>query len=177
MNKGIGISQVGADVAMGLTKTMVKMYGEESKQARIAFAAYKAFAIAKTIIATSQGVMSAITTSGNIYVGIAMAAMVAAMGAVEIATIIAQPMPSAHGGLDYVPKEQTYLLDKGERVLSPSQNKDFTQSLARDKQQEATPPQDIKIINTVDPEVFNEFLESEDGERVIMNTVRRNEAA
>lgn len=32
----------------------------------------------------------------------------------------------AHGGLDYVPKESTYLLDKGERVLSPNQNRDFT---------------------------------------------------
>lgn len=28
----------------------------------------------------------------------------------------------AHGGLDYVPKESTFLLDKGERVLSPNQN-------------------------------------------------------
>ena len=28
----------------------------------------------------------------------------------------------AHGGMDYVPQESTYLLDKGERVLSPNQN-------------------------------------------------------
>jgi hypothetical protein len=33
---------------------------------------------------------------------------------------------AAHGGLEYVPKEGTYLLDKGERVLSPNQNKEFT---------------------------------------------------
>lgn len=32
----------------------------------------------------------------------------------------------AHGGLDYVPAESTYLLQKGERVLSPKQNQDFT---------------------------------------------------
>lgn len=36
----------------------------------------------------------------------------------------------AHGGLDYVPKESTYLLDKGERVLSPNQNKDLTNFMA-----------------------------------------------
>lgn len=35
----------------------------------------------------------------------------------------------AHGGLDYVPKETTFLLDKGERVLSPRQNKDLTRYL------------------------------------------------
>lgn len=32
----------------------------------------------------------------------------------------------AHGGMTNVPKESTFLLDKGERVLSPNQNKDFT---------------------------------------------------
>lgn len=31
-----------------------------------------------------------------------------------------------HGGMDFVPKETTYLLDKGERVLSPRQNRDLT---------------------------------------------------
>ena len=33
---------------------------------------------------------------------------------------------AAHGGLDYVPQEQTFLLSRGERVLSPSQNRDLT---------------------------------------------------
>ena len=36
---------------------------------------------------------------------------------------------AAHGGLDSVPSESTYLLDKGERVLSPNQNKDLTSFL------------------------------------------------
>lgn len=38
-------------------------------------------------------------------------------------------IPAAHGGLDYVPSETTYLLDKGERVLSPRQNTDLTSFL------------------------------------------------
>lgn len=37
---------------------------------------------------------------------------------------------AAHGGLDNVPKETTYLLDKGERVVSPRQNQDLTNFLA-----------------------------------------------
>lgn len=32
----------------------------------------------------------------------------------------------AHGGLDYVPREGTYLLDEGERVLSPSENQAYS---------------------------------------------------
>jgi hypothetical protein len=37
---------------------------------------------------------------------------------------------AAHGGLDFVPSEQTYLLDRGERVLSPKQNTDLTDFLS-----------------------------------------------
>lgn len=39
-----------------------------------------------------------------------------------------------HGGTDYVPKESSYLLDKGERVLSPRQNTDLTRYLNNQKQ-------------------------------------------
>ena len=39
---------------------------------------------------------------------------------------IGSSVAAAHGGLDYVPSEATYLLDRGERVLSPNQNRDFT---------------------------------------------------
>ncbi|MCB5226196.1 phage tail tape measure protein [Alishewanella sp. 16-MA] len=36
----------------------------------------------------------------------------------------------AHSGLDYIPQEGTWLLDKGERVLSPRQNEDLTRFLS-----------------------------------------------
>jgi len=61
--------------------------------------------------------------------GAAAAAAVIAYGAVQLASIKGQNFAAAHGGLDYVPKEQTYLLDRGERVLSPSQNRDLTEFL------------------------------------------------
>ena len=38
-------------------------------------------------------------------------------------------MAAAHGGLDYVPAEQTYKLQRGERVVSPKQNEDLTSFL------------------------------------------------
>ena len=37
----------------------------------------------------------------------------------------------AHGGIDNIPREGTWLLDGGERVMSPSQNADFTDFLER----------------------------------------------
>lgn len=38
---------------------------------------------------------------------------------------------AAHGGLESVPAESTYLLQKGERVLSPNQNKDLKDYMAQ----------------------------------------------
>ena len=51
-----------------------------------------------------------------------------ATGAIAAATSTLAGM--AHSGLDYIPKEGTWLLDKGERVLSPAQNSDLTRFLA-----------------------------------------------
>jgi len=37
-----------------------------------------------------------------------------------------------HGGMGFVPEESTYLLNQGERVLSPNQNRDLTEFLSGD---------------------------------------------
>jgi hypothetical protein len=42
---------------------------------------------------------------------------------------------AAHGGLDNVPAEATYLLQRGERVLSPQQNTDLTSFIGRGTQE------------------------------------------
>jgi len=56
---------------------------------------------------------------------IVMAAASYGAVAAHIATVSGLA-PAAHGGITSVPREQTFLLDKGERVLSPNQNQDFT---------------------------------------------------
>jgi hypothetical protein len=59
----------------------------------------------------------------------AIAGMAATAGAAFAIASTSTMGGAAHGGLDFVPKESTYLLDKGERVLSPRQNEDFTEFL------------------------------------------------
>lgn len=67
--------------------------------------------------------------------GLAPAAMAAATAATSplaagaIAAAGSTIAGMAHSGLDYIPKEGTWLLDKGERVLSPRQNQDLTNFL------------------------------------------------
>jgi hypothetical protein len=47
----------------------------------------------------------------------------------QVAQIAKQKPPTAHTGLDFVPREQTYLLSKGERVVQPQANRDLTEFL------------------------------------------------
>lgn len=85
-----------------------------------AFAATAAIPVIGPAIA--PGVAAAATAamlSGSVAVGAAGAALGAGIAGV------------AHGGMEDVPKESTYLLDKGERVLSPRQNRDLEEFMAR----------------------------------------------
>ncbi len=59
------------------------------------------------------------------------AAMTAAMATAPMVAGVASTalMGMAHNGLDNIPREGTWLLDGGERVLNPNQNRDLTQYL------------------------------------------------
>lgn len=108
---------------------------------KAAFAATKAFAIAETTISTYEGAQKAYTALAGIpYVGPALgfaaAGVAIAAGLARVANIASQSPGGGgafHGGTDFVPKEQSYLLDRGERVLSPKQNQDLT-SYLQDRQ-------------------------------------------
>ena len=185
------LTGVGANAFKGITSAMIAMYGQQSKQARTAFIAYKAMMIAQTVIATARGVMEAVGTSGNIYVGIALAAVTAAMGAMQVAKIAAEPMPQAHGGLEYVPEDATYKLSKGERVLAPRQNeafmklnRDLSAQMQRNPQGIGSPssgskptivkPQ-IKVINVdYSSQELSSLLQSSAGEEIVVNHMVRN---
>jgi hypothetical protein len=131
------VFDLGADTFAGLTQAAIRMHGAQSKEARKAFAQEKAMRIASATMATAQAVINALATAPW-PLSIALAALAGVMGALQIAQIASQPMPAAHGGLTNVPKEQTYLLDKGERVLSPNQNKDLTNFMKSAKDRKNT---------------------------------------
>ena len=87
----------------------------------------KAFSLAQATAALPSAVVQSFQRAGGYPWGIIPAALMAAAGAAQISKIAGSSYGgAAHGGLDSVPKEQTYLLDRGERVLSPNQNRDLT---------------------------------------------------
>jgi hypothetical protein len=82
----------------------------------------QAFRLAEAIVNTAAGVTQALGSFPPPYCFV-VAALVAAAGAVQIATIAAaKPSGVAHGGLDYVPSTGTYVLERGEAVLQARQN-------------------------------------------------------
>ncbi|MBS3796671.1 tape measure protein [Pseudoalteromonas sp. BDTF-M6] len=118
-----------ASSIVGYGAAMFKTMGAQSKKA---FKAYKAFAISQAIINTYQSATGAFNSLASIPVvgpvlGGAAAAAAVLMGMQQVRQIKAQqPAGIAHGGLDYVPNESTYLLQRGERVLSPKQNTEIS---------------------------------------------------
>lgn len=86
----------------------------------------KAAAIASATISTYQAVANGLATSPFMPMGIAMGALALINGMQQISAIKStQFQGQAHAGMTNVPKEGTYMLDKGERVLSPDQNTDL----------------------------------------------------
>ena len=120
------------------TDAMKTFFGEQS-------GLYRAAAIMERSYAVYQAIMNAEKTRSSVYAAIAaiphvgpylagpMSVAAVAIQVANAARIGNTPIPSfsgvAHGGMDYVPKETTFLLDKGERVLSPRQNRDLTNYL------------------------------------------------
>lgn len=106
-------------------------------QSKKAFAMYKAFSIAKAVINTYEMATGAYTALAPIpfvgpALGAAAAAAAIAYGINQVNTIKNQQYSAAyHGGVDYVANEQTALIQRGERVVSPRQNVGLTKAIDR----------------------------------------------
>lgn len=108
----------------GLAGMTSAFFGEQSAAHRVMFGIEKGFAIAQSVMAIQQSIAKAMSL--GFPANIPVIAQAVGQGSQIISNIKSVSMGGiAHGGLDYVPKESTYLLDKGERVLSPNQNQDL----------------------------------------------------
>lgn len=105
-----------------------ELSGESSAAYKIMFAASKAASIAQAIISTEVAANKAMEMGP--ILGIPAATAVRALGYASVGMIAATSIAGmAHSGIDNIPEEGTWLLDKGERVLSPRQNSDLTKFL------------------------------------------------
>ncbi|KPY29749.1 phage tail tape measure protein [Pseudomonas syringae] len=92
--------------------------------------------IANAQAASAQAALNAYaSTAGIPLIGPAAApaaALAAAAATAPMVAAVSAPALAgmAHNGMDNIPKEGTWLLDGGERVLNPNQNRDLTKYLA-----------------------------------------------
>lgn len=96
-----------------------KVFGKEI------FRISQAAGIAEATMNTHRAVAEAIKNPPGPPISFAYGAAALAYGLAQVAAISSQKW-AAHGGMTNVPREQTMLIGKGERILSPNQNKDFT---------------------------------------------------
>ncbi len=92
------------------------------------FIASKAASIAQAIVNTELAYTRALATPG----GEVLAPWIRGLGYASVGVMAATSLTGmAHSGIDQIPREGTWLLDKGERVLSPRQNSDLTSYLKK----------------------------------------------
>lgn len=111
------------------------LYQIQQAMGKKGFEAMKKIRIAAAIMTGYEAAINA--WNSGMQMGGPMAPVFAALYAAasvaftvaKIQSIKSQQYSAAHGGLEYVPNEQTFLLQRGERVLSPKQNTDLTDAL------------------------------------------------
>lgn len=123
--------------------------GESSAAYKSMFLVNQGISIAQALINTEVAATKAMA-EGGMVAGIPMATAIRALGYASVGLIAGQTIAGmAHDGIDNIPKEGTWLLDGGERVLNPQQNKDLTKYLADRKQSGAS----ITINNSANADV------------------------
>lgn len=106
--------------------------GEQSGAYKAMFAVSKAFSIAQSIVAIQQGIAQAAANPWPL--NLAAMASVAASTASIISTIQGTNLTGmAHDGIDTIPQEGTWLLQKGERVINAKQNEKITDAISGGK--------------------------------------------
>ena len=134
--------------------------------------------IAEATANTAMAVINAIATSGNIYAGIALAAVASTMGAIQLATIISnKPVPPSNfatggivGGTSYTGDRVTAHVNSGEMILNRTQQKHLFDSINSNSLGLA-PQMNVKIFNSASNEVSATPQITENGMRIMIRKI------
>jgi len=150
--------------------------GESSAAYKAMFLVNQGISIAQALINTEVAATKAMAEGGFIA-GIPMSTAIRALGYASVGLIAGQTIAGmAHDGIDNIPKEGTWLLDGGERVLNPQQNKDLTNYLASQPQQSSsTGPQGLTIINQIEQDdLVGKYMQGPAGRQIVLNQIKAN---
>lgn len=121
--------------AAALAGSFATMLGEQNAFYKLAFGAQQVFVVASAGLNMYEAWGDMMAQGATLSQKIAGAAVIAAQFGriISAASAIKLSLPKvqgqAHNGLDYVPREGTYLLDEGERVVKPADNRKLSDFL------------------------------------------------
>ncbi|WP_338562576.1 tape measure protein [Acinetobacter sp. KS-LM10] len=125
-----GLLSQGQNTFSQLTQSLKDAGGEQSGVYKTMFAMQQAMSIASAIVSTEEAATKALTMGP--VLGIPMSSIIRGMGYANVGIIASQAISGmAHDGIDNIPKEGTWLLDKGERVVDSRTNGDLKDYLAK----------------------------------------------
>ncbi|EJU7647413.1 hypothetical protein N5I01_002524 [Salmonella enterica] len=128
------------DMYGGFSSAMALFGQENSKAMEAAFIAHRAFAIGQATVNMYTAASDAWKDPTNVTTGqkMAAAAVAVAQNMANISGIKATSISGmAHEGIDNIPREGTWLLDKGERVVDERTNGDLKEFLSNQKSGES----------------------------------------
>ncbi|WP_228268424.1 hypothetical protein [Acinetobacter colistiniresistens] len=158
-----------------MTQAVKDSNGEQSASFKAMFVMQQIFSVGSALLSAHLAAAQVAADATIPFFGAKVAASKAmlAMGYANAGLIAAQTITGmAHNGIDNIPKEGTWLLDGGERVLNPKQNKDLTNYL--DSKQNGDGKVDI-TVNVTDSGVSTTGANTENQRQLgqlIGNTVR-----
>lgn len=145
--------------------------GKQSGVYKALFATSKAFAIADSMLKLQQAVMQAMTDPSAITPAQKFANMAAVMSAGMNVVSQISSVGMAHSGIDNIPKEGTWLLDKGERVVDSRTNGDLKTFLQNQNKGQSNnngkASVNVQIINNGNPVEAKVTSEERNGETQI----------
>lgn len=168
-----GLMAIGNTIANTVIKSFIRMGVEWIAQKVAMWAADRALMPARVAAAAGEGAaMAAAFAPAAAMASLASFGANAAPAMAGIGTTTAFAKAAAltgmaHDGIDNVPNEGTWLLDKGERVLSPKQNADLTNFLSESGSGN-NQPITIAVNGVSDPDVVMEAIASRRGEMETM---------
>lgn len=165
--------QYGMNYVQGAAGVLAQVLGENSKAYQAMFAVQKALAIAQVMM-NAPATFSAVMTSASaiplvgpfIAPGLAAGAVALQMAqAAMIGSVSFQPTGMAHDGIDRIPEEGSWWLDKGERVLKEQTSSKLDSTLDEIRRNNREPAYDMP---SVQQPIYNiQALDGKSVERVL----------
>lgn len=165
----------------GLTGSLMGLVDQSSSAYAALYSVQKSFNLAQAIMNGYTAISAAWASAPFPYNMGAVTMATIETGVLQSAIEAVTPVGMAHSGIDSVPREGTWLLDKGERVVTSNTSAKLDKTLDRVQQAQSSNPSNSPNVNLnpnfviVDErEKLGDYLYSPDGKKSFVKFFKQN---